>query len=64
MGINRELAEDAAEEYASIENGGLLGAAEFADGWYAYCADFAKPDKSCSRHFKAGYIAARNAPDD
>lgn len=61
-GINRELAEDAALDYASGSNGGLIGAAQFADGWMMFCNGEREPDK-VHIHLWNGCIAARDAPE-
>ena len=61
--INRDLAEDAAEDYAAIANTDPLGAAEFANGWVMFCNGEREPDK-VHVHLWKGYIAARDAPDD
>lgn len=58
----REDAEDAAMDYASEANGGLIGAAEFADGWMMFCNGEREPDK-VHIHRWNGYIAARDAPE-
>lgn len=60
--INRELAEDAAEDYSDDP----VARREFVDGWLWFCEGnsilepwISHPDND----FQAGYIAARDAPE-
>jgi len=56
--INRELAEDAAEEYSDD----WFERAQFAIGWESFCDGDMEPDK-VHEHLWKGYIAARDAAD-
>lgn len=63
--INRELAEDAAEGYADA----ALARWGFVNGWLWFCeGEQLNPEWGKSEgygsDFTAGYIAARDAPDD
>jgi len=63
--INRELAENAAEEYYSDP----LTRENFANGWMWFCEGLPFPDTTqwqnqfAAECFTAGYIAARDAPE-